>query len=193
MKMIKTNIWKQMTVFNTTAETCEKIRYADYDKAYDYIKKNCEGIPKEIVKYLKEHCDIIIDEEDADEFMHLPMDKIYRCPEGEREVFGCRGNLVIKADKRIMECDKCHAVFSLDEEYLCPLCEEDTPLTFDEKTEKFHCASCGLDIDPQRFARPKDNWIGVFHKGWAKVTPRGVHHHDVPPPSSLEEFLTWYK
>lgn len=176
-------IMRKDKVFRTTDEVCCMMFSDDYDEAYDYIKKNCKDDADAIVEFLKKRFDMTVDKNDADEFMNLPFEKIYRCPEIRPDKTSCRGKLIVRADKRIMECSLCRSVFNLDDNYICPMC--DGKLIFDESSEKFHCALCSLTISPHRFARPKDNrLINEVGDSWERVTPKGIHHYAPPLPHS---------
>lgn len=119
----------------------------------------------------------MVSAEDVYGFLDLPFEKIYLCPECGKD----ESILEIIPKKRIVGCTVCGETFSLDDNYICPICK--AKLIFSEKSQKFECVSCGNAISPQRFAKPKDNWlINEFGKGWEKVTPDGQHRNAPPLP-----------
>lgn len=161
---------------NGTDEVCAKYSrdVSRYDEIYDYFRINKFDSIQDIADKLKSYFQIEIDPEDVHEFLNLPFEKIYHCPE-------CNGSLEIDSKKRIMRCTSCNEKFSLDDNYICPICK--SKLRYKAKTEKLVCKSCGNAISPHRFAKPKDNWLrNEFGDGWEKVTPKGEHHNAPPLP-----------
>lgn len=147
---------------------------SDYDEIYDYFRKNKFGSNEEIADKLRESRRIEINAEDVDEFLNLPFEKIYLCPE-------CDGSLEIISQKSIMRCISCNETFSLNDDYICPICKHD--LKYSKVAEKLECVFCKEAFSPQRFAKPKDNWLtNEVGKGWEKVTPDGYHHNAPPLP-----------
>ena len=179
--------------YNGVDEICELFRRRDffYDKIYDYFRVNKFNSPEEISEKLCSVFRLTVDPEDVYEFLDLPFEKIYHCPECGYHEDKNVGVLVMIPERKIMGCNTCGATFSLVDNYICPICRFE--LKFGIKSQKFECASCGNSISPHRFAKPKDNWISnEFGKGWEKVTPDG-QHRNAPPMSDVGIYPNPYR